>query len=238
MQLDPGDDEAEQRARMEIENRAREDIRRALEAQREEIRQRVAGRTFQDFTDLDLTPSEDELRYALQQALAKAADLGISIAIRQFEGVGLAFDWTLANTQAREWALEHTGELIGQINDTTMRRVQASVAAWIDSGAPLQDLIDDLAPLFGAERADLIASTEVTRAFWVGNMEAFRVSGVVETVEHRTASDERVCPLCGPLNGVRTSLSNPSMSHPSGSEYHELPIHPRCRCWWVAVIDD
>lgn len=232
MQLDPGDDEAEQAARKAVEARAREDIRRALAAQQQEIRDRIAVRTFQDFTEADFEPSEAELLNALRLALAQSADLGVQIAIRQFENVGLAFDWTLANAEAREWANSHAGELIGQIGETTRRRVQASVAAWIDSGAPLQSLIDDLAPVFGAQRAELIAATEVTSAYSRALIQSFETSGVVEKVAIRGAADDRVCIICRPIiegGPYPLKTGHPDRGFPA--------YHPACRCWPAAVIE-
>jgi SPP1 gp7 family putative phage head morphogenesis protein len=240
LQLDDDDDEAEQKIRMGVEREATRNINNAFQDMME---------TFFPTGSLEDDPNEiaaqiqrefrasQELQDAISRAVQDSADLGISVAVNQLENVGFGFDWTLTNAAAREWAQQYSGQLISGIDQTSQRMVRQAVSRWIDNGEPLEALIQDLSIVYGRSRAELIASTEVTRAFWSGNMIAYRESGVVDIVEHRTASDEIVCPQCGPLHGRRTSLSNPQMMHPGGTAYHELPIHPRCRCWWVAVIE-
>jgi hypothetical protein len=43
--------------------------------------------------------------------------------------------------------------------------VREAVAAWIETGEELDALTDALTPTFGPKRAEMIASTEVTRAY-------------------------------------------------------------------------
>lgn len=236
LQLDPDDDEAEQEARMDVERRAANDVRRGFADQADALMPNSEADVLTMASRVDQT--SESVSDALRRMLVASSDLGVQIAVQQMENVGLSFDWTLSNIAARDWANQYAGELVGGINNTTRRTIQQSVAAWIDNGDPLSALVKELEPLFGRERAELISSTEVTRAFWRGNMEAWRESGVVEVLEHRVANDERVCPRCGPLAGTRTVIGNPEIEHPDGTAYHELPIHPRCRCWWVVVFPD
>jgi hypothetical protein len=77
--------------------------------------------------------------------------------------------------------------------------MQLEITRWIDNGETLPQLIERLVPLFGEKRAELIAVTEVTRAFAEGNMVAWRESGVIQKRRWNTANDELVCPICGPL---------------------------------------
>ena len=64
----------------------------------------------------------------------------------------MGFDWTLANTAARDWANRYVGELIGGIQETTRAQVRQAVAAWVDNGQPLEALIRELEPTFGRPR--------------------------------------------------------------------------------------
>ena len=82
-----------------------------------------------------------------------------------------------------------------------------------------------LIPLFGEKRADLIASTEVTRAYAEGNLTAWKETGFTEGKEWVTANDELVCPLCGPLDGEVVPING---DFSDGT--HAPPRHPRCRC--------
>lgn len=241
LQLDPGDDEAEQAIRMAVERRNARRLRDILA----EINGRMVDAMPEDFNpaidtfDLRraarLTRAEEqELQDALSRMLQESADLGVNVAIDQFESVGFGFDWTLANTTARDWAASYAPRLAGDINATTQRMVGQSVSRWIENGEPLQALIDDIAPVFGRGRAELIASTEVTRAYAEGNRIAYRESGVVTEWEWRTAADERVCPVCGPLQGKRRRLDG----EPFDIGVDAPPAHPRCRCWVVPVIEE
>jgi SPP1 gp7 family putative phage head morphogenesis protein len=163
----------------------------------------------------------------------QAVDLGVSVAVSQFDTIGFGFDWTLANDNARRWAEQYAGELVQGINATSLDRTRRAVAAWIDNGEALAALIEDLTPIFGAGRAKIIAATEVTRAYAEANIISYRQSGVVKEVEWRTANDgERVCPICGVRHTRRAPVDNPQIDGVS------IPGHPQCRCWWVPVIDN
>lgn len=77
--------------------------------------------------------------------------------------------------------------------------------------------------------ASVVARTEVTRAFISGRLEAYRQSGVVNTVQLLTASDERVCYECGSVDGNIYKLEE---------SYDIIPIHGSCRCTFVPYIDE
>jgi SPP1 gp7 family putative phage head morphogenesis protein len=242
LQMDDDDDEAEQRARDAIERAAADNIERALQKQRREV-QRIARNLNPDSMvrwmaeDLEqaFTRSREEydLYDMLRRALLQAVDLGISVSVAQFDTIGFGFDWTLANDNARRWAEQYTGELVRNINATSLERTRRAVSAWIDNGEALAALIEDLTPIFGAGRAKIIAATEVTRAYSYANQQAYIDSGVVNQIEFRTSMDERVCPVCGPRAGTRTDVRNPNFDG-----YGIPPLHVSCRCWIVPVIDD
>lgn len=233
LQLSPDDDEAERDARMETERRAGENLAAALDRQRAEL----IGTDPEAITDaLTVSSRVDEtggtVRDALRRMLIESVDLGVSVSVGQFQNIGYGFDWTLANEKARQWANQYTGELITQINDTTRRQVQAAVSEWISNGEPLEALIRELEPAFGRRRAELIASTETTKAYAEAQKQSYRESGVIQKMEWRTAEDERVCPVCGPLAGRRAEFDEEfeaGISMP--------PAHPGCRCWLVPAVD-
>lgn len=137
--------------------------------------------------------ADQHLRDTISRAIQDSADLGVSVAVRQFENVGFGFDYTLANETARAWALRYTDEVLAQLGTTTARIVGQSVGRWIGNGEPLQALVNDLRPAFGKQRARLIASTEVTRAYAQGTKEAYTASGVVKKLVWQASMDERVC---------------------------------------------
>ena len=233
LRLDDDDDEAEQRIRIGVERRTR----RALESAMDDIVREITRRAPRDTEETvnivrQNFASDSEMYEALSRALQDGVDLGVSVAVNQLENVGFGFDWTLVNTDARNWAATTAGEQIRLIEQTTVNSVRQSVSRWIDNGEPLQALINDLQPTFSARRAELIASTEVTRAFAEGSIRAYQASGIVSEIEWQTARDEIVakCPVCAPRHGKRSTLAAREVDGIG------IPGHPRCRCWWVPVV--
>lgn len=241
LQANPDDDEEELAARLEAERKAQEAIQRALrDAERAVAEAAEAAGDNLTLSELEAVVAQQfapggKAADALARALQDGADLGVSMAVAQFDTIGLGFDWTLPNLDARDWAQRYSYELIRGIEQTTVNGVRQAVSRWIENGEPLIQLKRDLAPLFGAQRAEMIAVTEVTRAYAEGNRAAYRASGVVAELEWRTAQDEIAakCPICGPLHGTRTSVDSPSFG-PKGLT--APPAHPRCRCIVAPVV--
>lgn len=87
-----------------------------------------------------------------------------------------------------------------------------------------------------AQRAEAIARTETATAINNGRMELWSQiqaeGGFPADQKHKwiTASDERVCDICGPLDGVTVLLGQP---FPGG--FTNAPAHTQCRCNTVLV---
>jgi SPP1 gp7 family putative phage head morphogenesis protein len=78
-----------------------------------------------------------------------------------------------------------------------------------------------------AQRANLIAHNEIIHAHAEGQLDAFDILGIKEVgvyAEWVTAGDDRVCPLCQPLDGVIFTVEEARGL---------IPRHLRCRCSWV-----
>lgn len=88
-------------------------------------------------------------------------------------------------------------------------------------------------------RAMRIARTELAFAFNFGHFEAMRQavdqnlfgSGTRVIKRFSTAEDERVCPYCGPLDGITIGLDE---TFPGATKrlpaVYVPPLHPHCRC--------
>jgi SPP1 gp7 family putative phage head morphogenesis protein len=150
----------------------------------------------------------------------------------ELETTGVGINWDLANEAARRWAWSYATDWTAQLIASTRRQMQLEITRWIDNGETLPQLVERLVPLFGEKRAELIAVTEVTRAFAEGNMQAWRASGVIQKRRWNTANDELVCPICGPLHRKVVGMDEdfaPGISAP--------PAHPRCRCNLSPVVE-
>lgn len=233
LQLDPDDPEAEQKIRMGLEGKSAKTLRQAFLQMYETL---IPGAmTFADeaaqLAEMErLIRSDSKVRDAIERMLVDSADLGVSVAVSQLEGVGYGMDWTMPNTQAREWAKQYAGTLVQGIDQTNMNTLREATSRWINNGEPLQSLVDDLAPLFGRSRAELIAATEVTKAFFEANQITWKASEVVGEIVWQSAADERACPVCGALHGETVELGQ------SFRGSYTPPAHPRCRCWVSPVL--
>ena len=185
------------------------------------------------------------LRDALIAFLQDTANAGAEFGRKQVESVFMgvkrtpvldagAVDWTAANLDALEWALEYGYQLIRGITDTTRRQIANEIRYFVDNSITINQLRDRLMEgnLFSKDRAQKISVTEVTRAYAAGNESAWRASGVVEGKEWQTAADEIAakCPICGPLHGKIVKLNE------SFGRIDRPPAHVSCRCWIVPVV--
>jgi len=156
----------------------------------------------------------------------QAARLAFDDLVLQFGGE-LGVSWDVVNEAAKDWARGYTFDLVKGINETSRAFLQEEIAGWIESGAPLQELIDSLVPMFGEVRAEMIGTSEATRIFHYGNVTTWEESGVVSGYTFRTVYDDLVCPVCEPDNGVQ---------YPLDDTEHAPSRHTRCRCYSTPVL--
>ncbi|MCC7117372.1 MAG: minor capsid protein [Anaerolineales bacterium] len=144
---------------------------------------------------------------------------------------GIAFDNTLYNQRAEQWARSYTDDLLAELGTTTERIVGDAVGDWIKrDGATIGELNEALTPAFGAARANAIAVTETTRAFANGQEEAYKAEGITEWI-WRTNKDEMVCKYCGGANNKTVKIGEPFGHDAKGNPVTKPPFHPNCRCW-------
>lgn len=147
-------------------------------------------------------------------------------------GADVGVDFALVNTWAADFAKSYTYELVHDITQATMDVLREKVNSWVATGIPLDDMIKELAStgLYDDYRAFMIATTEITRAYGEGNLEAWELSGVVQQVQWMTANDEIVCPICGELDGQTADLGEEAFEGYEGNVSNP-PAHVNCRCW-------
>lgn len=79
-------------------------------------------------------------------------------------------------------------------------------------------------------RSRSIAETESVRLSRQGLLHAYEKNGVLVAI-HRTQEDNRVCPICSPLNGNEYRLGiNGRLAMIPSSE--RIPLHTKCRCFY------
>lgn len=183
----------------------------------------------------DIINGEDDDEYAA--SVIRVIGLSAVGGMNLFkENINLGIDYTLINDQALDWARNYTYDLIGKrtggIDATTREAVSNTIQRFVDTpGFTIGDAIDQLSSYFSDTRARMIAVTETTRAYAEGN----QIAGIELKKEYPdvkivkqwfTNNDDRVCDICGPLEGeeveIEENFSNGEMNPPA---------HVNCRCW-------
>lgn len=170
-----------------------------------------------------------ELEHLLQaEIMTELADVATNQAMLAAEGIGIGFELGEVNAAASEWARQYAFDLVKDLTDTTRKVVSNATSQFVETpGMTIGQLRGLLKPAFGDTRAQMIAVTETTRAFSQGTniyQEMLRGAGVEMTRIWNTSADERVCPICGPLEGrPEAEWAN---EFPTGP-----PAHVNCRCF-------
>lgn len=196
------------------------------------------------------------LRDALVAMLTDGVLLGAQVGGQQVEyllGVRkatiLGVDWDLINQDALAWVLSNPSQIgqgfgngyanavLAAMNTASEQQLGTLVGEWIRNGLTYNSLIDQLErTVFSRQRGEMVAVTEITRAYAVGNQAAWRRSGIIKEMRWRTANDERVCNVCWPLNGIVVGIEGDfSSALPDDQErargtFMLPPAHVRCRC--------
>lgn len=180
----------------------------------------------------DAVYTDNEAEAGLLMILMNAAKDGVDLVSAMFT-IGL--DYTLINTEAAAWARTYGYELIKGINETTKQALQSAISSFVETpGFTIRDTMNMLP--FNEDRAAMIATTEITNVYSQANQMAgeelakeYPDVKVVKTFY--TNNDDRVCFLCGPLDGQTVDIDK-SFIHPeTKAEFMNPAIHPRCRCF-------
>lgn len=187
---------------------------------------------------------EDRLLWqSMERAFVRVGGERHAAAVAQITPSDLTFD--LPNLDAREWVngyytspapLDHGS--VPNLDATSREQVRDVFNRWINGdleGAAAREqgipaLIRALEPTFGPERARRIAVTESTRIFVEGQRQAEADDEFVTMFRMTTSRDERVCPICGPLDGAVRPKTTYTYDHPQLGPIAGPPFHVNCRC--------
>lgn len=176
-------------------------------------------------TEAEIVALFEEMRAALGPEIAA---ITMEQAVTLMDETGIALDVAMVSEEALAASRAITYELARTLDLTTRRFVGEAVATYVGTpGMTIGDLDRLLEPAFGQARAEMIATTEVTRAYSEATNEHQRIvqreTGIQMVRVWETLNDELVCPICGPLNGKLEDEW--AILYPDGP-----PAHPRCRC--------
>lgn len=122
------------------------------------------------------------------------------------------------------------------LNATTAEQFKDAYIRWqrgeiaYSQGEGLPALINEVAPIFGPNRARTIAITEGTRIIAESRQAAAMANDAVTHMRLFTAADELVCPTCGPLHNQVRPKAQRYYVHPTLGQIEGPPFHVRCRC--------
>lgn len=164
----------------------------------------------------DMTPI---IQRILQDSGAEALDQIDAVTARSLE---------LVNARAVEYAKERAADLVTSISESTRNMLRSDVVDALESGASNDTLAATLEDnyAFSGSRAEVIARTETAYADVQGNLDAYKISGVVEFKQWITGAG--CCDLCDELNGETIPLDDAFMT--DDGEIDGPPYHPNCRC--------
>jgi len=171
----------------------------------------------------DLEPLNNALLSVLTTALTSiVADQMLALAVEH----GLGLDYGNVLIDAAEWARRYAGRLVKDLETTSKKHLQAVISQLTNGEITHDAAVELLQPMFGKARAESIAVTEVTSAFSAAESQyakRLRDAGIEIQERWLTAEDDRVCPICAPLDHTLKPVWG--QQFPGGP-----PAHPNCRC--------
>lgn len=171
--------------------------------------------------------SDNRLLVLLLLALLGATAASIT---QRAAALGITLSVTDINQVATRWAQQYTFDAVRGINNTTRQAISDAISTYTSTpGMDKADVVKLLEPVFGKRRAEMIATTEITRAYsqaaHITQME-MQQRGIETREQWVTWRDDRVCPICAPLHN--------SFDWQSSFVYGP-PAHVNCRCWLALV---
>lgn len=177
----------------------------------------AVGATF-DSTLVDLKP---QFKNALISLLRKDS---------VFFGVNLNVEDILS----KKWGIDELTWLMRLENDVALWKAKVSIdiKQALLRGDSLDVLMKRIDKRFGSMKNVLTALgiTESTAYGSLGRQAIFKELGIKE-YRYYAKADERTCDICGSLHG----LTFPMSSYAVG--VNASPMHTRCRCWEVPVME-
>ena len=150
-----------------------------------------------------------------------------------YDKLGIDAVFGLQNKKFIAYFNNYSNLLINSVDDYTKRWISQKIQDGKNSGLSTFEIVDSIV-LDGRDisriRAERIVLTETARAMATIEMEAAVRVGVKEMI-WRTSKDERVCPICGPIEGKQAKIGKPFTGR-----LNKTPAHVACRCYLEEVV--
>jgi len=138
--------------------------------------------------------------------------------------IGVNIKYTLRNT---EFIRRNVNNLIPTINQTTAKELSKKLEEAREGFLTIEetfDFLNEYMEMRAEQRAEIITQNESSLVANATQNDVYQKSGVVE-LRWVTSRDERVCPICRPLDGkvVNINAGFGNVRYP--------PAHINCRCF-------
>jgi hypothetical protein len=163
--------------------------------------------------------------------------------------IGAQHQDILADSGVRSALDQAISKMARSYNETTLSQLKAVLTEKLSQSGgtnltELTEAVDGVYSFADERRAGLIAKTESLRASNLANKDAWRLSGVVQTVKWYTAEDDKVCGFCEAQDGKEIGVEDnfydggDAIEGADGkimtADYGDIeapPLHPDCRCY-------
>lgn len=175
-------------------------------------------------------------------------------AIRYNEIEGATGNFDAQNPSIQKYIKRSMKLMAESYTDTTLKILSDKLSEAISAGDSMVEIRNTVAEVFDFTekyRARTVAHTETFRVANAAGREAFKQSGVVETVKWHTAEDERVCEFCGPMNGKIVGVDDAffkkgdrfvgadgGVLELTYDDTYDPPLHVNCRCFTLPETID
>lgn len=187
----------------------------------------------------DLVDEEAEVQAALDLFTPLLKDMSDLAGTEAFDLLGLSRIYS-PSRKIHETVQEFVKKMANSVVSTDSQKLEMILNEGLDQGQSVAEIEQRIRSEFSGFRktqSENIARTEVLRASNAGTLDAFKQSGVVSKAQWYTARDDRVEPMCAELDGKIVPLGRAFFEDDYSSGV-QPPLHPRCRCTLLPVIDD
>lgn len=221
-------------------------IRDIGKKQEKEVQEKL-GRITKAVSMSDLFDLESEIEIMIDGVSPLLKGLLIEQALDEFERQGFSGTFDSASERLKKIVEKAAKRLSKSYNHTTLTLLKQAINDGLKNGEGLRELSERVAQVYEFSeqyRAAMLAHTESFYIANMGSLEAYRQSGVVQTIRWYTSEDERVCEFCEPLNGEIIDIDESfyeegqTVRGRDGGrlklDYRGIdvpPLHPNCNCF-------
>lgn len=215
---------------------------------REWIQKAGIGDTINEISFINPDPFND----ALYSGMFSAYETGGNTVFSTFD---LGIDFALRDKNVEKFFKNYSLQLSEQVSKSIQSSIKYELAQAIKNGDSIPEVRNNILKLWNnpievvvppkispdgtiirqgysydmapKHWANTVSRTEINGAYNKGRLDGFKATGVVDRVQYSTSPDERLCPICAPLEGLVYTLEQ---------AVGVIPQHANCRCQWIPLL--